>query len=125
MQCEICRKKVKTKKNIINLFHPEIHHICENCYLENPLIPRLEILPIQEGIIYHHSMLVSRNKLSGLAYMSMMKPYYIDFMKSHTNNLFIYQDQLDEKLYHQMDSLKLGDIYLLTLYENIEKGEKL
>jgi len=55
----------------------------------------------------------------------MIKPYYLDFIKNYPQSIFIYQDYVDESMFDQLDSLKLGDIYLLTLYENIEKGEKL
>ncbi|MBU1093402.1 MAG: hypothetical protein KKH01_02955 [Firmicutes bacterium] len=125
MLCEQCGKKVKTKRNIMNLFDPEIHHICETCYMQNPFVPRHQIIPIEDAIIIHHSMTIGVSHLKGTAYMSMMKPYYIDFVHHYHDYVFIYFDLIDQEVFNELDSLKLGNIYLLSLYENIEKGEKL
>ncbi|MFH0767168.1 MAG: hypothetical protein V1920_03650, partial [Bacillota bacterium] len=122
MLCEICGNKVKTKRTILNLFDPEIHHICENCYMQYPLTPRNQVIPIEDGIIHHYSMMRNEVKNSGIAYMSFMKPYVVQYMMHYDDFIFLYKDEIDEDFLTILDSLKLGNIYLLTLYENIKKG---
>lgn len=124
MLCEICKKKVKTRRTINNLFDPEIHHICEKCYMENPLIIRKSVIPIEDGMLYIHQMLGQSTSYPN-AYMSLMKPFYLDFIRHLKTDIMLYFDQTGEQIFEILDSLKLGSIYLLTLYENIGKGEKL
>ncbi len=125
MLCGLCGKKVKTKKNIHNLFKPEIHHICEKCYMMNPLVPKVSIIPIEQGQIYHHSMIRGDAYLSGLAYMSFIKPYLKHYLSEYKECVFLYYDHVSDITLKILDSLKLGSVYLLTLNENIEEGEKL
>ena len=125
MLCNICGMKVKTKKTLMNLFDPETHHICERCYMMNPLIPKLSVIPIEEGEIYHHSMIRGDAHVSGIAYMSFMKPYLKHYLSEYGDFAFLYYDYLTHDTMNILDTIKLGNIYLLTLYENIEKGEKL
>jgi len=126
MQCEVCRKKVKTNKNIFNLFNPETHHICEYCYQRYPLLMRFQVLPIEEGVLTHHLLSSRFYSINPIAFMSFLKPYYIDYIKHHKDKLFALFDILDDHTLAMLDSLKFGDIYFVSLYENIEKkGEKL
>lgn len=125
MVCGICGKKVKTKKTILNLFDPEIHHICESCYMMYPLFPKTEVIPIEEGMIFHNSMIRGDSHVSGIAFMSFVKPYLRHYLTKYRDCIFLYLDDLKEISFITLDSLKLGNIYLLTLHENIEEGEKL
>lgn len=126
MLCEICRKKVRTHKNILNLFSIETHHICELCYQRYPLLMRLDVLPIEEGVLLNHLLSSRYYPVNPIAFMSFLKPYYMDFLKHHQGKTMIIFDILDDNTLALLDSLKLGDIYVVSLYENIEgKGEKL
>ncbi len=126
MLCEVCRKRVSTSKNIFNLFLPETHHICEFCYQRYPLLMTLEVFPIEEGILIQHLLSRRYYPVKPIAYMSFLKPYYMDFLKHHQGKILIIFDILDEHNLVLLDSLKFGDIYFVSLYENIErKGEKL
>mgnify|MGYP000908100734 FL=1 len=125
MLCGLCGKKVKTRKTILNLFDPEIHHICEKCYSRNPLIPRISVIPIENGEIYHHSMIRGDEHGLGPAYMSFIKVHLKHYLKEYKDCAFLYYDQVTHDTIKVLDLLKLGSIYLLTLYENIEEGEKL
>ena len=125
MLCGSCGRKVKTKKTILNLFDPEIHHICEKCYSINPLIPKVSVIPIESGIIYHQSMIRGDSHGLGLAYMSFMNPFLKHYLREFKDSVFLYYDQVNRDTIKIIDLLKLGNIYLLTLYENIEEGEKL
>ncbi len=126
MQCEVCRKKVRTNKNIFNLFSVETHHICEYCYQRYPLLMRLDVLPIEEGVLIQHLLSSRYYSIHPTAFMSFLKPYYMDFIKHHQGKTFILFDILDNHTLAMLDSLRFGDIYFVSLYENIEKkGEKL
>jgi hypothetical protein len=51
-----------------------------------------------------------------------LKPYYLNYLKNHQNQIVLYFDVVELSInYDLLDSLKLGDIYLVSLYENIEK----
>lgn len=123
MLCELCHQKVKSRKNIFNLFEPEVHHICESCYDKYPLMMRYLTIPIEDGQIHHHFM--DAPIYNPKAYMSFLKPYFIQYLLQFKNCVFLYFDEIFDLDMQLMDSLKLGDIYVVSLYENIEKGEKL
>jgi len=122
MLCELCGKKVKTKKNIFNLFEPEIHHLCELCYQKYPLIPNYQVIPIENGKMHHHMM--HAPIFNSVAYMSFLKPYYQQYLLRYKNCIFLYFDEISIQDLTIMDHLRLGDLYVVSLYENIEKKEK-
>jgi hypothetical protein len=122
MLCAQCGKKIKTKKNIFNLFDPEIHHLCEMCYQKYPLIMKYQVIPIEQGQMYHYSM--NAPITNSIAYMSFLKPYYQHHLLHHKNCIFLYFDEISDQDSHILDHLKLGDLYVVSLYENIEKKEK-
>ncbi len=123
MICELCKRRVRTKKNIHNLFDQEIHHICESCYDDQPLNRRFQVIPIQNGVIYYQLLLADHVPKEGKAYMSFLAPFYFNYLTEFSDTIIIYVDQTDEELFSILEFLKLGNIYLLSLYENIEKGE--
>ncbi|MBE0700801.1 MAG: hypothetical protein IH571_03850 [Acholeplasmataceae bacterium] len=120
MHCEICHQKVKTKRHFGNLFSCEIHHICEYCFMQYPIIPRYQVIPIQGGLLHHHTLLRCQKHESPRAYMSFLGPYYLDFIKNHQGKTFLYYDELNEMDVYQLDLLELGDLVVLSLYENIK-----
>ena len=61
----------------------------------------------------------------GPSYMSFIKVYLKHYLKEYKDCAFLYYDQVTHDTIKVLDLLKLGSIYLLTLYENIEEGEKL
>ena len=119
MLCYICHHQFFTKKTLRNLFDDEIHFICERCYQRYPLCPRYQEIPISEAKIYYH-LLIERNRgLDPMAYMSFLKPYYMDFLKHHCDEIILYVDTFNEQIFEILDILKLGNIYVVSLYENI------
>jgi len=87
---------------------------------------RQDVIPIEEGILIHHLLSDRFYSINPIAFMSFLKPYYIDFIKHHQGKMFVLFDILDNHTLETLDSLKFGDIYFVSLYENIEKkGEKL
>ena len=123
MICEICKKIIVKRHTIHTLFQKEMHHICEYCYQKYPLLIKQSVFPIQEGNVYWSSMIHTNEKLSPMAYMSFMKPFYVDYVKHHKHSIYLHFDQLSDTILSILDSLRLGDIYLLTLHENIDEEE--
>jgi hypothetical protein len=122
MLCELCGKKVKTKKNVFNLFEPETHHLCEMCYRKYPLNMKYQVIPIENGEMRHY--LMNAPIANSIAYMSFLKPYYQHYLLRYKNCIFLYFDEISDQDLIMMDYLRLGDLYIVSLYENIEKKEK-
>jgi hypothetical protein len=122
MLCECCNKKIVKKRTFKNLFEIETHHICEYCYSKFPIIPRVQVVPIEEGEILWYNLMKGYTQ-HPLAYMSFLKSYYVMYQKHYQDYLFMYFDHMHTELLNELDSLKLGNIFLVSLYENIDKKE--
>lgn len=122
MLCECCHQKIIKNRTIHQLFTREIHHICELCYQKNQLIPSIHVLPIEEYEIVWYNILKEATSFP-LAYMSFLKRFYQIYLSQYNDHLILYFDYLSDELHYTLDYLKLGNIFLLTLYENIEKKE--
>lgn len=123
MICEICGKAIVKRHTLLTLYQKDTHHICEYCYLKYPLLIKQAVFPIREGKVYWTSMIHTDESISPYAHMSFMKPFYIDFVKHHHKCIYLHFDELSDKILTILDTLKLGDIYLLTLHENIKEEE--
>ncbi len=123
MYCEICSKKISSRKHLFNIFKLNIHHICELCYKKYPLIPKRSIIPIKGGVILWQSLIQTHDEISPIAHMSFYKPYIIDYVTHYHDYILLIYDDLDEKTIELLDKMLFGNIYLLTLYENIGKKE--
>lgn len=125
MLCKVCMKKVRTRRSFHRLFEPEIHHICESCYQKYPLLPRYEVIPIEQSVMHLHVMSKRKYPHDPLAYMSFVSSYVKLHQKHHPHEILIMLDLLDDSILTLLDTLKLGNLFVVTLYENIEeKGEK-
>ncbi len=123
MICEICLKEIVIRHHIQTLFKRQTHHICERCLAKYPLIIRHSVFPIEDGLVHWTSMVKTYDDISPLAHMSMMKPFYLTYMTYHQKCIFLHFDYLSSTILTILDSMKLGDIYLLTLHENILEEE--
>ncbi len=123
MLCEICKQEIVKRHTIHTLFRKDIHHICEYCYQQYPLLIKHSVLPIENGRLFWTSMIKTHDYVSSVAYMSFMKPFYITFLNHHQSCIYLYFDRLTTRIFTILDSMKLGDIYLLTLHENIDEEE--
>lgn len=119
MLCRICLKKVRTRRNISNLLTPEIHHICESCYAKYPLLPRFDVIPIEGYVIRYHVMSTRNTNLDPMSYMSFLKSYITMFLVSYPLDILFIFDLMDLNTLSLLDSLKLGNLFVVTLYENI------
>lgn len=124
MYCEICHQEIVERHTIHTLFKREMHHICDYCFRRYPLHIKQTVLPINEGVIYWTSMIKSNDYISSMAYMSFMKPFYLDYINHYKKCLFLHFDKLSSTILTILDSMKLGDVYLLTLHENIDEEEE-
>lgn len=123
MYCQVCFKKISSRRHVFNLFKRETHHICERCYLKYPLIPKRSIIPIQNGIVLWQSMIQTSDWVSPIAHMSFYKPYFIDYLKHYPEYIFLIEDLVEENFIKVLDLIRLGNIYLLTLYGKIKIKE--
>jgi len=125
MFCEICKKKITSRRNLFNLFERQIHHICEYCFQKYPLIIKKSFIPIDGGEMIWASMIQTYDDISPLAHMSFYKPFIIDFIKNYHQSILLVYDQLNDEIMDLLEKVKLGDIYLLSLYDMIEKKGEL
>lgn len=125
MFCEICKKKITSRRHLFNLFVIQTHHICEYCFQKYPLIIKKSLVPIDGGEMIWASMIQTYDVISPIAHMSFYKPFIIEFMKVYNHCIFLIFDYLSEEIIDMLEKIKLGDIYLLTLYDMIEKKGEL
>ncbi len=123
MFCYICQKKILVKKTIFNLFVTETHHICEYCLDLYPIYIQYQVIPKDIGVINWYSLIHSDEDLDGIAYMSFLKPLYIDYLKHDKKSIYLYFDVISDKLMLILQSIGFGDIYLVTLYDEIKEKE--
>lgn len=123
MICEICRKKITSRKHLFNIFKVNTHHICEYCYQKYPIIAKESVIPIKGGVMIWQSLIKTFDEISPLAHMSFYKPFVINYVTNYKKCIMLINDYLDEEQMDLLDELMLGDIYLLTLYDKIKKKE--
>jgi len=124
MQCEVCLKQVKTKRNFRNYFSRETHHICEFCYQKHRLSPQYVVIPIEYGLVYLQVLLRKQFQTIPTAHMSFLKPFILQYLKYHRYDTILYFDEVDDSTFKIIDRLEVGNIYVLTLYDHrLEKGE--
>ncbi|MDD4194589.1 MAG: hypothetical protein PHW37_04925 [Acholeplasmataceae bacterium] len=58
-------------------------------------------------------------KYQGVCYQSFMAPYVKTFLKDKHNLIFLYFECMDLQIYELLDSLELGNLFVVTLYENM------
>ncbi len=123
MFCEVCKKKIYVRKHIFNLFLKQTHHICEYCFKKYPLLIKRSIIPIDGGEILWTSLIQTKDSISPLAHMSFYKPFYVEYINHYKNRLIMIETSINDEKMDLYENLKLGDMYLLTLYDIIEKKE--
>ena len=68
MLCLACNKKFYIKRTFLTLFDTKTRFICDKCYNENPIIPKVDMITLDDGEI----IIVS---LFNTIYRVNMKPY--------------------------------------------------
>lgn len=123
MICEICGLKIVSKITLHNIFKMEKHHICETCLQKYPIHLNHQVLPCERGTIDWFSLIHEKDELNALAYMSFLKPFYINFLNQHSHSIYLYFDVISDKLLNILQSLAFDKIYLVTLYDEIKEKE--
>lgn len=123
MICEICGLKIITKISIYNIFKTEKHHICEKCLQKYPIDVIHQVIPCSYSTIDWFSLIHEQDVLNGLAYMSFLKPFYLNFLEQQRHSIYLYFDVISDKLLNILQSLAFGKIYLVTLYDEIKEKE--
>ena len=117
MLCEVCGLKIIKIRSFHHLFDPEIHHICESCYAKSPIHFTYEVIPIDDGTILWYNLSIE-NMEKPSAYQSFLASYYLHFIQNQNQDIFLYFDAFTEEIYTLLDTLKLGDVMLLTLCDH-------
>ncbi len=119
MICYICKKKIINEIKLYNIFKKETHHICEQCYSLYPLNISEQVIPTQKFLMYWYTLQTDIETLNPMAYMSFLKPFYIDFLKYRQHAILLYFDQISDKLINILTSIE-WHIYLVTFYDEIK-----
>lgn len=115
--CLECNNLIIKEITYLNIFKPNIHKICDNCFESNIFIQRLEVIPIKNYITELHTLF--EKKMNTFALMSFLKPYFEYYLKNRHNFIILFFDTLDINIYNIIKNIELGDIYLITLCNKI------
>ncbi len=125
MLCEHCHRKIITKRHLWNLFEPEIHHLCDVCYARYPLLPTLEVMPIEGGVMHLFTLIDASYPVDPIAYQSFVGPYIMMALTRYQGHTLIIFDRISTSVFDLLDHLSFGDLVVVRLYENShDKGEK-
>lgn len=81
MYCFVCKKKFYQKRGFLSLFDTKTRFICDRCYNENPVNPKVNMIPLDDGEI----MIIS---LFDTIYRVDMRPYVYEINQVY--NYFYY-----------------------------------
>lgn len=121
MFCLHCQKSLEKVIDINNIFKVSTQHICEACMTQSIVISLKKVIPIDSFLLEYNIIFDKIYERHPEAYMTFLKPYYIYFLKNRSNDIFIYLDTLTLETMKVLDRLKLGNIFLVTLYETKEE----
>lgn len=119
MLCLVCNNLINSKITILNIFKPNIHKICDNCFKRNTFIQNFNIVPITNYVIEEHTLF--EIEVEPLALMNFLKPYYLYYLKHKRNNVILCFDTTDIIIYNNLQQVELGNIYLLVLCNKRQK----
>jgi len=120
MYCLECHKLINRVINYKNIFKTNKHHICESCFNNYLLIQKLEVIPVDNYLLYLN--ILFDNFQNSDAMSSFLKPYYLYYLKNFKNLIILYFDTFDEKVYNVVNLLNMQDILIVTLKSQIKGG---
>ncbi len=125
MLCGVCQEKIVIKRDLWNLYHRSFDLICEACYQKYPLNLSHSTYPIENDLLHVYRLSNERYPHGDFPYQRFMGWILISLIKRYPDAIILSVEELDQKLYTLLDSLRLGDFVVMTLFENIDiKGEE-
>lgn len=94
--------------------------ICEYCFRNYIFIYDLDVLPIQNYLMYLNTLVLDYKNEYSL--MSFLKPYYIYYLKQKNKSIILYFDNINDKIYQIINKLNLNDLFVITLKNNLKGG---
>lgn len=119
MYCLECNDLIIKKITIDNIFKTNINKICNTCFSKYLFIQGFETLPIENGLIYLNTLF--DNYKNPFSLMSFLKPYYIYTLKNQSFDLILYFNTFNKDVYHLVDKLNFGNIFVITLKNDMKK----
>lgn len=119
MLCLECNSLINKDITYRNIFKTNYNKICNTCFSNNTFIQKLNVFPTEGGIIENH--ILFEKQINPLAIMNFLRPYYIYYLRAKKNFIVLFFDTPNQILYNILQQLSLGDIFLLTIYNNNTK----
>ena len=85
MWCYVCKKKFYLKRTFLTLFDTKKRFICDKCYENNPVNPKVNFVPLDVGNIMIISLLDTSYKVD-------MKPYVYEINQVYSYFMNLYKD---------------------------------
>ena len=92
--CYVCKKKFYIKRTFLSLFDTKTRFICDNCYKNNPINPKVNIVPLDDGEIMIISLLDTIYKVDMRPYVYEINQVYQYFMDLYNDYHIILLDYL-------------------------------
>lgn len=120
MYCLECKKLIRKQINYLNIFKNNTSFICDNCFAKYIFIQNLDVIPINNYLLYVNTLFDDYKNSDALA--EYLKPYYLYFIKNGKDKIIMYFDTIDDAIYSKLNTLNIGNIFVITL-KNQLKGE--
>lgn len=119
MYCLNCDRLIHSQITYKNIFKVSSDHICERCLLNLTFDQKVEVIPIDNYLLYLNPIFMDNN-YPPISLMSFLEPYFNYFLKN-SFDIVLYFDSFNDDLYELLEALNLGNIFLIVLKK--EKGE--
>ena len=90
MWCFICKKKFYIKRSFLTLFDTKTRFICDNCYNNNPINPKINMIQLDVEEIMVVSLLDTIYKVDMKPYAYEINQVYNYFMKNYFGYYIIF-----------------------------------
>ena len=94
MLCYVCKKKFYIKRTFLNLFETKTKFICDGCYNNNPINPKINSIPLDDGEILVVSLLDNIYQVDMNPYVYEINQVYKHFMELYKGYHIILLDYL-------------------------------
>ena len=100
MWCFICKKKFYIKRTFLTLFDTKTRFICDKCYNENPVNPKVNIVPLDDGSIVIVSLFDTIYRFNMNPYVYEINQVFNHFYKKYKGYHIILLDYLSLTLFN-------------------------